>query len=90
MSRYFSLSYYLQVSISSSIIAQNCQTYIQNIIEYALKVNYFAKNIDTCVIACKNCIMHLSVWETCWFNYCSDVTAVYTSHKNCLQSKLIT
>jgi len=64
ISRYFSLSYYLQVSINSSTITQSCRTYIQNIIEYALKVNYIAKNINPCVIACKNRVMHLSVWET--------------------------
>ena len=47
ISRYFSLFYHLQVSIgSSNIIAQSCRTYIQNIIEYALKVHYFAKNIN--------------------------------------------
>jgi len=56
ISRYFSLSEYLQISISSSIITQNCRTYIQNIIEYALKVNYIAKNIKTGVIACKTAL----------------------------------
>ena len=37
--------------------------YTQNIIKYALKVRYFAKNIDAWVVACKNRIMHLSVGE---------------------------
>ena len=48
ISRYFSLSYHLQVSIgTSSIITQSCRAYIQNIIDYTLKVNYIAGNIIT-------------------------------------------
>jgi len=45
---YFSLSYHLQVSIGSSrVVIQDYRTYIQNIIDHTLKVNYIAKNINT-------------------------------------------
>ena len=50
--------------------------YTQNIIEYALKVHYFANNIDAWVVACKNRIMYLSAGETYWFDYCSTVTDI--------------
>ena len=44
----FLLSYLLQIPINSSrVVAQNCRTYIQNIIDYILKVNYIANNIST-------------------------------------------
>jgi len=60
ISRYFSLSYHLQVSIgTSSTIAQSCRVYMQNIIDYTLKVNYIARNIITRIVTCGKHIMHL-------------------------------
>jgi len=48
ISNYFSLSYNLQVSIcSSTVVVRDCQTHIQNIIEYTLKGNYIARNSNT-------------------------------------------
>jgi len=61
---FFSLSHYLQISISSAkVVAQNCQTYIQNLIDYVLKVNNIARNINTCIGACKHRIMYVSTGE---------------------------